>query len=91
MLEDIRPLSEFQRNTLASIRRLNKSGRPEVLTRNGKASVVVQDAVAYQKLLAEVEEARTVAAIHSAERGEGMPVKEAFALIRKRIAARRKK
>ena len=90
MLEDIRPLSEFQRNTRASIRRLNKSGRPEVLTRNGKASVVVQDAAAYQKLLEELEKARTAAAIAAVERGEGMPMKEAFALIRKRIAARRK-
>ena len=89
--EDIRSLSEFQRNTRDHIRRLTKTGRPEVLTINGKASVVIQDATAYQKLLDQLDEAKTAAAIASADRGEGLPVKEAFALIRKRAAARRKR
>lgn len=90
-LEDIRSLSEFQRNTRTHIRRLSKTGRPEVLTVNGKASVVVQDAAAYQRLLDQLEEARTQAAIESAKRGEGLPVKEAFALIRKRAEGRRRR
>ena len=58
---------------------------------NGKASIVVQDAAAYQRILDELDEARTAAAIEAALRGEGLPVKEAFSLIRKRAAARRKK
>jgi PHD/YefM family antitoxin component YafN of YafNO toxin-antitoxin module len=91
VLEDIRSLSEFQRNTRTHIRRLGKTGRPEVLTVNGKASVVVQDAAAYQKLLDELEEAKTAAAIAEAERGEGIPMKEAFALARRRMADRRKR
>jgi PHD/YefM family antitoxin component YafN of YafNO toxin-antitoxin module len=90
LLEDIRSLSEFQRNTRVHIKRLSKTGRPEVLTVNGKASVVVQDAAAYQKLLDQLEQAKTAAAIESAERGEGIPAKEAFALIRKRLRSRRK-
>jgi PHD/YefM family antitoxin component YafN of YafNO toxin-antitoxin module len=89
--EDIRSLSEFQRNTRDHIRRLNRTGRPEVLTVNGKASVVIQAAAAYQRLLDQLEEAKTSAAIASADRGEGLPVKEAFALIRKRAAIRRKR
>jgi len=90
-LEDIRPLSEFQRHARSHIRRLSKTGLPEVLTVNGKASIVVQDAAAYQRILDELDEARTAAAIEAALRGEGLPVKEAFSLIRKRAAARRKK
>lgn len=90
-LEDIRSLSEFQRNTRMHIRRLSKTGRPEVLTVNGKASVVVQDAAAYQRLLDQVEEAKTAGAIESAERGEGIPMKEAFAMVRQRIAGKRKR
>ena len=61
-----------------------------MLTVNGRASVVVQDAAAYQKLVDELEEAKTAAAIQSAERGESIPMEEAFALVRKRIKNRRK-
>ncbi|MCL2649244.1 MAG: type II toxin-antitoxin system Phd/YefM family antitoxin [Phycisphaerales bacterium] len=88
-MEDIRSVSEFNRNTRAHIRRLNKTGRPEILTLNGKASVVIQDAAAYQKLLDQVEDARTAQSLAEIDRGETMPLKEAFALIRKRIAAKR--
>lgn len=90
MVEDIQSLSEFQRNTRAHIRRLGKTRRPAVLTVNGKAKVVVQDAAAYQELLDQLEYAKTAAALVSADRGEGLPVKEAFALIRRRAATRRK-
>ena len=90
-LNDIRPLSEFQRNTKTYIRRLAKTGQPEVLTVNGKASVVVQDAAAYQKLMDQVEDARTAQAIAEIDRGEGIPLKEAFALIRKRIKQQEKR
>jgi len=91
VLEDIRSLSDFMRNAKTSLRRLQKTGRPEVLTVNGKAGVVVQDAAAYQKLLEELEDARTSEALRQAERGEGLPVDEAFALIRKRGRDRRKR
>ena len=50
-LEDIHSLSDFQRNTKEHIQRLKETGRPEVLTVNGKAEIVVQDAASYQKLL----------------------------------------
>ena len=56
-LKDIQSLTEFQRNTRQSIARLKKTGRPAVLTVNGQAEIVVQDAMAYQRLLARAEEA----------------------------------
>jgi PHD/YefM family antitoxin component YafN of YafNO toxin-antitoxin module len=56
-LDDIRSLTEFQRNTRDAIKRLKKTGRPEVLTVNGHAELVVQDARSYQKLLERAREA----------------------------------
>ncbi|HVX84515.1 MAG TPA: type II toxin-antitoxin system Phd/YefM family antitoxin [Phycisphaerae bacterium] len=89
--DDIRPLSDFQRNARSHIRRLSKTGKPEVLTVNGRASIVIQDAAAYGKLLDELEAARLGAALEAAERGEGLPVKEAFAMARRQTVRRRKR
>ena len=50
--EDIGPLTDFNRNTKAHLKRLRRTGRPELLTVNGRAQVVVQSASAYQRLLA---------------------------------------
>ncbi len=49
--EDIGSLTDFNRNTKAHLKRLRRTGRPELLTVNGKAEVVVQSASAYQRLL----------------------------------------
>jgi PHD/YefM family antitoxin component YafN of YafNO toxin-antitoxin module len=49
--EDIGSLTDFQRNTRAHLKRLRRTGRPELLTVNGKAEVVVQNASAYQRLI----------------------------------------
>ncbi len=54
-LEDIRSLTDFARNAKAHLDRLRRTGRPELLTVNGKAEVVVQSAVAYQNLIELVE------------------------------------
>ncbi len=48
---DITSLSNFQRNTREFLQGLKESARPLVLTVNGKAELVVQDAEAYQRLL----------------------------------------
>ena len=42
--QDIHPLTDFKRNTSDFIRRMKKTKRPLVLTLNGKAELVVQDA-----------------------------------------------
>jgi PHD/YefM family antitoxin component YafN of YafNO toxin-antitoxin module len=59
-VEDITSLTNFHRNSTMHCKRLKKSGRPEVLTVNGKAVLVVQDAEAYQQLLEAVERAGEV-------------------------------
>jgi prevent-host-death family protein len=49
--EDIGSLTDFSRNTKAHLKRLKRTGRPEMLTVNGKAEVVVQSASAYERLV----------------------------------------
>jgi PHD/YefM family antitoxin component YafN of YafNO toxin-antitoxin module len=52
--EDITSLTDFAKNAKAHIKRLKRTGRPELLTVNGKAEVVIQNASAYQRLLEEL-------------------------------------
>lgn len=62
-LEDIHPLTDFQRNAKAHLARLNQTGRPEVLTVNGKAEVVVMGRKAYEQIMTAMEELATLKSI----------------------------
>ncbi len=62
-LTDIHSLTDFLRNVRAHLKHLKETGRPEILTINGKAAVVVQDAESYQRLLDLVEQAEAVEGI----------------------------
>jgi PHD/YefM family antitoxin component YafN of YafNO toxin-antitoxin module len=79
MLEtrEIHSLTDFLRNHKAHLARLKETRTPEVLTVNGKAEVVVQDAASYQSMLDRLHHMETLAAIQegiaSAERGELKP------------------
>jgi PHD/YefM family antitoxin component YafN of YafNO toxin-antitoxin module len=77
---EIHSLTDFQRNAREHIHRLRQSGRPAVLTVNGKAEVVVQDAEAYQELLDRLDRAEAIVGINrglvSMRRGEGRPADE---------------
>ena len=48
---DIQSLSTFKRDTAKFVRQMKKTKAPVVLTVNGKAELVVQDADSYQELL----------------------------------------
>jgi prevent-host-death family protein len=48
---DIQSLTTFRRSSSEFLKQLKKTKRPVVLTVNGKAAAVVQDAEAYQRLL----------------------------------------
>jgi prevent-host-death family protein len=48
---DIQSLTTFRRASGNFMKQLKKTKRPVVLTVNGKAAAVVQDAAAYQRLL----------------------------------------
>jgi prevent-host-death family protein len=60
---DIHSLTDFKKNTSEFINQLKETGAPLVLTINGKAELVVQDAAAYQKLRQVAEEARVLEGI----------------------------
>ena len=51
LTRDIQSLSTFKRDTAKLMRQMKKTKAPVVLTVNGKAELVVQDADSYQKLL----------------------------------------
>jgi len=49
--KDIQSLTTFRRRSGDFMKQLKKTKRPVVLTVNGKAAAIVQDAEAYQQLL----------------------------------------
>ena len=57
---DIHSLSHFKRKSAEVIGRMKKTGAPVVLTVNGKAEIVVQDAAAYQRLRELAERAEMI-------------------------------
>ena len=87
-LRDIRSVTEFQRNIKVYVGQLKQSKAPLVLTVNGRAELIVQDAESYQALLDRLERAETVASIRQGmeqfERGEGMSLKQAERKLRKK-------
>ena len=49
--KDIQPMTTFRNHSAEVMEHLRKTGRPAILTVNGKAAAVVQDAESYQRLL----------------------------------------
>jgi prevent-host-death family protein len=88
-LNNIHSLTDFQRNTKEHLRRLKETGKPEVLTVNGQAEVVVQSAAAYQELLDAAELARRLPSLRKslqeANRGQGVPAKQVLAELREKL------
>ena len=62
-LTEVRSVTEFQRNIKDYVGRLNETKTPLVLTVNGRAELVVQNAESYQAILERLEHAETVAAV----------------------------
>ena len=87
-LNEIHPLTDFQRNTRAHLKRLKKTGKPQVLTVNGRAEVVVQDADAYQKLLQAVDRAEALEGIRrgldDVKAGRTRPLADAIGALARR-------
>jgi prevent-host-death family protein len=85
-MREVRSVTEFQRNIKDYVGRLKEKKNPIVLTVNGKAELVVQDAVSYQEILDRLERAETVAAIRRGikdmEEGRTIPLEQAAAELR---------
>lgn len=81
-LREVRSVTDFQRNAKEYVGKLRESRTPLVLTVNGRAELVVQDASSYQDLLNRIEELEAVAAIriglNDAKMGKVQPARRAL-------------
>jgi len=86
--KDIQSLTTFRRQSGDFMKQLKKSKRPVVLTVNGKAAAVVQDAAAYQRLLdlaARADDAEAICqGLEDVAHGRTRPAREAFDEIRRK-------
>ncbi len=85
----IKPLSDFLRNSKSHIQNLHATQEPEILTVNGEAAVVVQDAAAYEKMATLAEQAIQDARLQSAmnyfrDGGKGISAEDVFASLEKK-------
>lgn len=83
LTKDIQSLTTFRRQSGDFMKQLKKSKRPVVLTVNGKAAAVVQDAEAYQRLLdiaASADEDEAIRqGLEDVKAGRTRPAREFFA------------
>ena len=93
-LKDIASLTSFKRNTNEYVRRIKESGSVLVLTVNGKAELVVQDAESYQRMLELLDRAEAVGAVWeglgSVRQGRTMSLDQFDKGMLKRIRASKK-
>src|SRR5262245_58151615 len=62
-LTEVHSLTDFLRNTKSHMIRMKRSERPLVLTVNGRAELIVQDARSYQALLELADRAEAIEGI----------------------------
>lgn len=81
--KDIQSLTTFRRQSNQFLKQLKRSKRPVVLTVNGKAAAIVQDAKAYQRLLdtaARADEEEAIRqGLEDVKAGRTRPAREFFA------------
>ncbi len=83
--QDIQPVSEFRANTAATLKRARDTGRPVLLTQNGRAAAVLLDVDLYQALVEELATLRDIqAGLEDAHAGRVV----AHAAARERVLAR---
>jgi PHD/YefM family antitoxin component YafN of YafNO toxin-antitoxin module len=85
---NIQSLTEFQRSSKATLASLKRSGEPLVLTVNGRAEAILQDAAAYQRLLDRLDRMEIMEGIRrglaDARAGRTIPLAKAKQMIRAR-------
>jgi prevent-host-death family protein len=87
--QDIHPLTDFKRNTSGFMNQMKQTRRPVVLTVNGKAALVVQDATSYQQIVERLERFEAVEAIRvgiaAHEEGRAKPARRALAELQEKL------
>ncbi len=85
--QDIQPLTTFRNNSVKMLKQLKRTGRPIVLTVNGKAEATVLSAIEYQRLLdiaAEADEREGIRqGLEDIAAGRTRPAREFFDEMRK--------
>jgi len=75
--QDIHSLTTFKRNSASLMKKMKKTGRPLVLTINGKAEAVVLDPAAYQDIADHMDAIASIRrGLAQAKRGEGRPAEQ---------------
>lgn len=90
IVKDIQTLSDFKQNASKIVKEIQETKEPVVLTVNGKAAVVVQDAESYQRSLDEREYNETVAVLRERlkdmdDPSKWIPAEEVFDRLRKKF------
>jgi prevent-host-death family protein len=87
--QDIHPITDFKRNTSGFMTRMKKTRRPVVLTVNGKAELLVQDAKSYRQILERLERFEAVEAIRfgiaEAKDGRVRPARQALPQLQEKL------
>jgi PHD/YefM family antitoxin component YafN of YafNO toxin-antitoxin module len=87
---DIHPRTDFKRNTREYLSQMKETQRTAVLTVNGKAELVVQDAVSYQKSMDRLALLEAIDAIRlgvaDAEAGKKKPARSALKKLQSKLA-----
>lgn len=87
---DIQAMTTFRRNPGKFLKHLKKTKKPLVLTINGKAEAVVQDAEAYQRLLDIAAQADSYEGmrqgLEDVKKGRIRPAHEVLEMFRRRHA-----
>ena len=95
LTKDIQSLTTFRRQSGDFMKQLKKTKRPVVLTVNGKAAAIVQDAEAYQRLLdiaARADEEEGIRqGLEDVAHGRTRPAREFFEEFRRKHGIPRRK
>jgi prevent-host-death family protein len=91
--QDIQPLTTFRNNSARMLQQLKKTGRPIVLTVNGKAEATILSAIEYQRLQDIAADADEREGVRQGDEdiaaGRTRPAEEVFAEMRKQYGLSR--
>ena len=87
---DIQTISELKQNASKLVKQVRETGRPIVLTINGKPAVVLQDVGSYERMAEAADYELTIRALRETldyvdNGGELIPAEETFSRISKNL------
>ena len=92
LTRDIQSLSVFKRDTSKFLKQMKKTGEPIVLTINGKAAMIVQDAESYEQSLRKWDRRDRIASVKRGiadmKAGSTKPAEEVYRELEKKYGIR---